>query len=309
MKKKKISILGIVFILLLLILELNGINIDEFSTYLNSNDTTEQGVVDPDIKVNTIVESNLKIYFIDVGQADSILIQNKDENMLIDAGNNNDGDKLVSYFKSLGIKEFKYVVGTHPHEDHIGGLDNIIKSFSIDKVYLPDVITTTKTFEDVLIALEDKNMNFNVPKINENMSLGESSLNVLYTGTDEDDLNNSSIVLKLVFGNNSFLLTGDATSEIEELIIEKNIKADVLKIGHHGSRYSTSDSFLDKVNPQYAIISAGKNNSYKHPHTEILNKLEKRNIEIYRTDNLGTILVTSDGTNLEFNNYKTDTDG
>jgi len=310
MKKKKNSIMIVLLIILVILLKINGIDINDLKTYLNgSNEIIKNKLNEDEIKIINVVDSNLKVFFIDVGQADSILIQNKNESMLIDAGNNADGEKLVSYIKSLGITEFKYVVGTHPHEDHIGGLDDIIKSFKIEEVLLPDVITTTKTFEDVLLALEEKNMSFTIPKIDQILNLGESTINVLYTGTDLEDLNNSSIVLKLIFGNNSFLFTGDASKEVEELIINKDIKADVLKLGHHGSRYSSSNKFLDRVSPKQAIISVGKDNSYEHPHKEVINSLKKRNIEIYRTDELGSILVTSDGYVLDIKNIKTDTNG
>ncbi len=251
----------------------------------------------------------LKISFIDVGQADSILIENDNKNMLIDAGNNEDGDKLVKYFKEHNIDSFEYLVGTHPHEDHIGGLDNIINNFNIKNIYMPEVITTTKTFEDVLKAIDNKNLSITVPKINDTLKLGNATLKVIYTGNDEKDLNNSSIVLKLTYYNNTFLFTGDATSKVEQLIIDKDIQSDVLKIGHHGSKYSSTLDFLKKVNPKYAIISVGKNNSYNHPSDSTISKLTKLNIPIYRTDKLGTIIVTSNGKDIKINNIKTDTNG
>ena len=138
----------------------------------------------------------LQIWFLDVGQADSILIQNGDANMLIDAGNNEDGKKLVSYFQSLGIETFQYVIGTHAHEDHIGGMDDIIDNFDIDTFYMPDAITTTATFESVLDSLEAKNIAFQTPSIDSIFKLGNATIDVLYVGTDDSDLNNTSIVLK-----------------------------------------------------------------------------------------------------------------
>lgn len=257
------------------------------------------------------VSSNLKVSYLDVGQADSILIENNEEAMLIDAGNNEDGALLVKYFEQEGINNFKYVVGTHPHEDHIGGLDDIIDNFSIECLYIPDAITTTKTFMDVLDSLEAKNMTYKVPKIGDEFYLGDAKIEVIYTGTDTSDLNNTSIVLKLNFGKTSFLFTGDATSKTEEILLDNgaDIKADVLKIGHHGSKYSTTDKFLSKVNPKYAIISVGANNSYKHPDDEVINKLNTNNIDIYRTDQKGTIIITSDGNNLNITNIATNVNG
>ena len=229
--------------------------------------------------------------------------------MLIDAGNNADGEKLVNYFNTLGIKKFDYVVGTHAHEDHIGGMDDIINNFEIDTFYMPNAITTTKTFEDVLDALENKQIAFNTPEINKSFKFSNANITTLYTGTNTSDLNNTSIVLKLDYGSNSFLFTGDATSSIEKQIIDKDIKSDVLKVGHHGSSYSSSISFIDKVNPKYAIISVGKNNIYHHPSDITINKLNDRNIKIYRTDIDGTILLTSDGSNIKFKKIQTDTNG
>jgi ribonuclease BN (tRNA processing enzyme) len=173
MRKKKISLIGIFIFIFLFLCEINNINLNEiYSNLINKNnkDTIVETNKPEEIKPN-IVESNLNVYFINVGQADCILIQNNDENMLIDAGNNEDGEKLVKYFKTLGITKFKYIVGTHPHEDHIGGLDDIINEFEIEEVLLPDAYTTTKTFEEVLDAIESKNLEITVPEINSNIDI------------------------------------------------------------------------------------------------------------------------------------------
>ena len=251
----------------------------------------------------------LQIWFLDVGQADSILIQNGDTNMLIDAGNNEDGKKLVSYFQSLGIESFQYVIGTHAHEDHIGGMDDIIDNFNIDTFYMPDAITTTATFESVLDSLEAKNIAFQTPTVDSTFELGDATIDVLYVGTDDTDLNNTSIVLKLTYGNTSILFMGDAEKEVETIIEKKDISADVLKVGHHGSNTSSSKTFLEKVNPSYAIISVGTGNNYGHPSNTTIQNLENQNIQIYRTDENGTIIMTSDGTNITFQTIQTNTNG
>lgn len=258
----------------------------------------------------SIVSTNLNIYYFDVGQADSILISNNNHHMLIDAGNNDDGPKLVKYLKEeLNIEEFDYVIGTHPHEDHIGGLDDIINNFKINNIYLPDAITTTRTFEDVIDAIANKDMDITIPEIGSTFELGEAIINVLYTGTDLSDLNNTSIVLKMNFGNTSYLFTGDATGKTEQQLLNKNIKVDVLKVGHHGSSYSTTNDFLEKVKPKYAIISVAKENSYNHPSATTINRLKKYTDNIYLTSELGTIKITSDGNNITINNFDTDING
>lgn len=249
----------------------------------------------------------VKVEYIDVGQADAILIENDKKYMLIDAGNNEDGDLLVNYFKDKNITDFEYVVATHPHEDHIGGMDNIIKNFNIKNYYMPDCYTTTKTFEELLDALEEKNLSFETPDIDSEFLLGDALFKVLYTGTDKRDLNNTSIVLRMTYKAVSFMFTGDATNTTEKKILAKDLQSDVLKVGHHGSQYSTSDEFLDKVNPKYAIISVGTGNVYDHPKDITLNKL--KGIEVHRTDKEGTIRVISDGKNIDIETFKTNTNG
>ncbi len=177
-----------------------------------------------------VINTTLEVQFIDVGQADCILIRNNNKNMLIDAGNNADGEKLVKYLKGLGITKFDVLVGTHPHEDHIGGLDNVISNFDIGKIYMPNVLTTTATFEDVLDAIEDKNLKIVAPKINDTFSMGDCNFKVLSVGNNSNDLNSCSIVLKLEFGDNDYIFMGDAESENENQMLYKDIQADVLKV-------------------------------------------------------------------------------
>ena len=255
------------------------------------------------------VDGNLHIYYFDVGQADCILIQNKTNNMVIDAGNNADGPKLVKALKSLGIEKIDYLVGTHAHEDHIGGMDDLIRNFEIKTFYMPEVITTTKTFEDVLDALEEKQVAFDTPEIDKTFYLGDALVDTLYVGTDETDLNNTSIVLKVTYGRNAFLFMGDAEAKVERQILDKDISSDILKLGHHGSSYSTTKEFLKEVNPTYAIISVEKGNDYGHPHKETLTRLKNQNVKVYRTDKDHTIIATSDGNNITISTKEMDTNG
>lgn len=254
-------------------------------------------------------KETLKVYYIDVGQADAIMIENENEFMVIDGGNNNDGPLLVKYYQSLGITDFKYVIGTHPHEDHIGGLDDIIDNFNVGTIYIPDAITTTQTFEDLLDAIERKNMTYEVPNIDNTFTLGDATLKIIYTGTNTTDLNNTSIVLKMTYGKDTFLFTGDATDTTEKKILNKDIEAEVLKVGHHGSKYSSTTEFLKKVNPKYAIISVGKNNNYGHPAINTISKLNKLNIETHRTDEEGTIIIESNGNGIKISSEQTNTNG
>ena len=253
----------------------------------------------------------LMVYFLDVGQADSILIRAGNNNMLIDAGNNEDGALIVSYLKELGVEQLDYVVGTHPHEDHIGGMDDIINNFDIETYMMPDVLSTTKTFEDVLTALSNNNLTYLVPKEGSSYDLGSADVKIIYVGEEGGDLNDASVVLKLTYGDNSFLFTGDATSNVEEELLESNanIKSDVLKVAHHGSDYSSTNEFIDAVNPEYAVISVGKNNSYNHPSLNTLEKFNKRGIKVYRTDEDNTIIFTSNGSDLTITTESTNTNG
>lgn len=246
-----------------------------------------------------ISSDKLEVDYIDVGQADSILISNKNETMLIDAGNNENGQDVVKFIKEKGISKLNYLIGTHPHADHIGGLDDVINSdLEIENVYMPKIQTNTKTFEDVLDALKNKNLKVTAPKKGDAFTIGDANCEVMTDSIlDKENLNLCSIVIKLQFGEKSFLFMGDAETENEKTISWP--KVDVLKVGHHGSNSSSSQNFLNQVKPEYAIIMAGKDNTYGLPKQKILDRLNKIGAKLYRTDELGTITIISDGKTIE----------
>ncbi len=249
-------------------------------------------------QVEFVAQENLLIDFIDVGQADSILIRNQDKVMLIDAGTNEAGKTVIDYLENFGITKIDYLIGTHPHEDHIGGLDDVINNFDIGQIYMPKIETTTKTFEDVLDAIENKNLTITAPNKGDKIELGQAVGEFMTEPIlDEDNLNVSSLVLRLEFGNTSYLFMGDAEEKNEETINWP--KTDVLKVGHHGSSTSSSERFLEQVQPQYAIIMAGKDNSYGLPTQETIDKLNNIGSKIYRTDEDGTIQMISDRNTIE----------
>ncbi len=257
--------------------------------------------VNQSVKVNN-KKDELKIHYIDVGQGDSILIQINGKNMLIDAGPRSSSDKLLKYLNTMGVKKLDVILATHPHEDHIGSMASVIKNFDLGDFYAPKITSNTKTFENMITALKDKNKKINVAKAGVKINL-DNKINcelIAPNSSSYDNINNYSAVLKLTYNNTAFLFTGDAEKVSEKEILQKNfdVKADVLKLGHHGSSTSSSKEFLEKVSPKYAIISCGKNNDYGHPHKETLSEMKKRNIKIYRTDLDGNIILISDGKNI-----------
>lgn len=248
----------------------------------------------------------LTVSYIDVGQGDSIFIQTPSgKTMLIDAGVPEMGSRVVDYIRSRGVNKIDILVGTHPHADHIGGIPAVIENFQIGKFYMPKVITTTNTFEDVLKAAKAKGLSINVAKAGVVLDLGnEVKAQMLAPNSSHyDDLNNYSAVIKITYKNTAFLFTGDAEKESEEEMLSRgyDLKADVLKVGHHGSSSATTWAFLKAVSPKYAVISVGKGNDYGHPHKETMEKLKSLGITVYRTDECGTVVAVSDGRTISFN--------
>lgn len=256
-------------------------------------------------KINTpkINPTLMYVHYINVDQGDSILIQVNNKNLLIDSGPKNRKKQLVKFLNSLNISTLDYVIATHPHDDHIGNMDTVINSYKINSFYAPKVYSNTKSFEQMIDALKSKSLKIHPIKRDCNtINLGpDTTIQVLSPISDSyDNENNYSPLIKISFGNTSFLFTGDAESEVENQLLSfnDNLEADVLKIGHHGSSSSTSDYFLSRVNPEYAVISVGKDNIYGHPNKNTLLKLKNSNINILRTDMLNNITFISDGTTI-----------
>ncbi len=256
--------------------------------------------------------STVKVHMIDIGQGDSILIEAPEANVLIDAGENGKGDDVIDYLKAHGISTLDIVIGTHAHSDHIGGLDDVVRGMNVKKVILSEIaeesVPTTKTYTSLLTAILEKNLTITTAKVGDTYNLGDgAALQIVGPNGVFKDLNNTSVVCRLTYGNNSFLFTGDCEDKAEAAILQRKgitVSADVLKVGHHGSDTSTSDEFLAAVDPDIALISVGTGNTYGHPIPSTLEKLEQNDVKIYRTDLSGSIIVTSDGKNLSVTTEK-----
>lgn len=247
----------------------------------------------------------LAVHFIDVGQGDSsLIIFPSGETALIDGGGRDASSKVVSYLKNQGIKKIDYMVATHPHEDHIGGLPEVVRNFEIGKVYMPRRTANTKIFEELLSVIKDKGLKISVASGEQSIVESDGTLfSILGPLSDSyEGTNNHSVVNKLSYGKVSVLFTGDIESLAESDLVRQgyDLKADVLKVPHHGSSSSSSDVFLDAVNPSYGVIQLGADNSYGHPHRETILKYGARNIELLRNDISGDIKLETDGVTVRF---------
>ena len=219
---------------------------------------------------------------------------------MIDGGDRNASQFIYSYLKSIDVKRLDYIIATHPHDDHIEGLAAALVACDAGILYSPILGMESEIFQELTRKAKDKNVMIKVPKRGETFTVGDAIITFLSNVHPDWDLNNQSIVIRMDYGSTSFLFTGDAAWEEEQDLLEMNIKADVLKVGHHGAATSTSQEFLDAVHPTFAVISVGADNKYGHPAQETLGKLQRLDVAVFRTDRQGTIICTSDGENLNF---------
>lgn len=242
-----------------------------------------------------------KVYFIDVGQADAALVICDGKTMLIDGGNSDDSSLMYAFLKNKGVSHLDYVIATHAHEDHVGGLSGALNYATVGTVYCPTTSYNTSAFRNFANNVSKQGKSITIPSNSTQFSLGSASCTVLAVNTTSDT-NNTSIVLRIVYGSTSFLFTGDAEREVEQAMINRGVplKSTVLKVGHHGSYTSSSYSFIWNVMPSYAVISCGKNNSYGHPHDEVLSRLKNADVYLFRTDLQGDITCTSNGSSVSF---------
>ena len=259
------------------------------------------GFFDTDSPQAEIPDGEIAVHFIDVGQGDTELIMTSDgKTVLIDSGTPESRTVLTGYLKDQGVKKIDYFVLTHPHADHIGGAAAVLDAFDVVNVIMTDAPTTTSTYKKVLQKIDEKDCGVIFAEAGKEYSLGEAKITILSPVSDySDDLNNTSIVLRLTYGRTAFMFTGDAEKKAEQDMLTKfpasYFRADVLKLGHHGSSTSTSDGWFFAVSPEYAVISCGRNNDYGHPHREILSLLKKNGTTYFRTDTDGSIVMSSDG--------------
>ena len=316
-KKTKEAIIGIICLIIVYFLAEYGV-LEKIDDAIRATglaeivDTRETSVVEtkPQVKTNVeiiekvseniaIDKNKLNILFLDVGQADCQLILYKGKAVLIDAGNSNDGEYIVNGLKGLGITKLDYVIGTHVHEDHVGGMSYIIDSFEIGDFYLPyNTTSTTSYYKKLLTALTDKEESINEANVGDKWYIEDLGFEIMSVDNSEPENENvSSIVVEMTYGAQKYLFMGDAEDENEEA--RKWNDVDVLKVGHHGSNTSSSEKFLNQVLPEISIISVGEGNSYNLPKDKILKRLENIESTIYRTDIDGTIKIVSDGNSNE----------
>lgn len=248
----------------------------------------------------TVSGEGLWVHYLDVGQADCALLECDGEYILIDGGNIGDSDLVVSYLEEAGVEELKAVVCTHAHEDHVGGLPGVLAVFPTEAVYAPTRTYASNCFDDFVYYTDQQGLEITIPSVGDTLSFGQAEAEVLGPVKSYAETNNTSLVMMVTYGENRFLFTGDMESDAEADLLDSgaDLKADVLKVGHHGSDTSSSYRFLYECAPEHAMISVGTDNKYGHPSEQIMSRLQDAEAAIYRTDRLGTLIAHSDGTQI-----------
>lgn len=285
-KRKKNNLFSAVFIALVVVISV--------VVYITEN--ASQKIAVPE-------GSQFTVHMIDIGQGDCIFIDNGDNDILIDAGPDSSSDKLIFYLDRIGEYNIEYAFFTHPHEDHIGGANEVIEHCNIDNIVMPKVDTDSKYYNELIDSAKNEAVNIIYTADGDKFSAGEAKIELLSPATDENhsNLNLYSLVMRITYGESSFLFTGDAEKENEEYLLENHpdkLKCDVLKVGHHGSSTSSCEEFISIVNPDIALISLGEFNSYGHPHIETLAVLSKYAGAVYRTDKSGDVVLGCNGENV-----------
>jgi len=269
----------------------------------NASDTGKEPAIEEASVQATKVSDIMQVHFIDVGQGDAALITCGEEAMLIDAGDNSMGTTVQKYLMQQGIDKLKYVIATHPDADHIGGLDVIVYKFDCEIILMPDAEKDTESYQDVLAVMENQYYQKTVPKVGDTYTLGSATFQIISPALTYAEANNNSIVIRLVHGDNSFLFTGDAEVQAQQEMAYGGyeLQSDVIKIPHHGGSSSYQKWFYQEVKPAFAVISCGKDNAYGHPSKEVLEALKELGVSVYRTDEQGSIVATSDGKDISWN--------
>lgn len=306
--QKKTGIAVWIVIASFIVLYFLGINIYDIT--LGPSDESDETIGAVETTTQTPEMANpsgeLTLTMIDVGQADSFLLVQNGKTMLVDCGTRSTGEDVVKYLNEQGIKRLDYVIGTHPHDDHMGGMYDVITNFEIGKIIMPEVEAgkvTTNWYVKLMQEIKQGAYELEYAKLGATYDLGEASFKIIGPiETDESNLNNYSIVLKVTFGDMDVIMTGDAETKVERAIIESGelLDAEILKVGHHGSDTSSSNEFLDAVSPLYALISTKVGNKYEHPIKSTMEKLEERKIKVYRTDENGTVVATITANDVKF---------
>ncbi len=303
MARKKFSYKSLLTVFILLLLSVT------YLTYFTSDSSTNKWrevfnyfeLSDVNINKN---DYKLRVHFLNVGKADCIYISFGENNILIDAADKEENDNVVEYLKRQNVDKLNLVINSHAHRDHIGQMESVVNNFKVDEFIMPDIpeeiIPTYATYVSLLKALERNNVNVELAQVGRKINIDDMELEILAPCNDYDSINNTSVVVKLTYGTDSFLFTGDAEKESENDMIDRemNLKSEVLKVGHHGSNTSTTQKFLNKVKPRYAVISVGPDRN-KLPKDKVIKRLQSNGIKIYRTDENGTIVFLSNGNGLE----------